>query len=98
MSKLHKYSAQPAAHIQDTNTGRSKGEDGDYERRGEDGDLPFPKLKSLYYYWSLIILIYFNRISVHNKQGKIGIAHELHFLVLCYMPYYRYTSLSRKHP
>ncbi len=25
MSKLHKYSTQPAAHSQDTNTGRSKG-------------------------------------------------------------------------
>ena len=42
----------------------AKVEDGDYERRREDGDLPFPKLKSLYYYWPLIILIYFNRTSV----------------------------------
>ncbi len=25
LSKLHKYSTQPAAHSQDTNTGRSKG-------------------------------------------------------------------------
>jgi hypothetical protein len=40
----------------------------------------------------------FNRIYLsNNKQGKIGIAPELHFLVLCYMPYYRYISLSRKY-
>jgi hypothetical protein len=62
--------------------------------RREDGDLPFPKLKSLYYYWSLIILIYLTEYLSNNKQGKIGIAHELHFLVLCYMPYYRCISLS----
>jgi hypothetical protein len=44
--------------------GKMEVEDGDYERRREDGDLPFPKLKSLYYYWPLIILIYVNRTSV----------------------------------
>jgi hypothetical protein len=72
MSKLHKYSTQPAAHSQDTNTGRGTGEDGDCERRREDGDLPFPKLKSLYYYWSLIILIYLTEYLSNNKQGKLG--------------------------
>jgi len=74
----------------------AKVEDGDYERRREDGDLPFPKLKSLYY-WSLIILICLTEYLSNNKQGKIGIAHDPHFLVLCYMPYYRYISLSRKY-
>ncbi len=49
--KTTQYSTQPAAHSQDTNTGRGKEEDGDCERRREDGDLPFPKLKSLCYYW-----------------------------------------------
>ncbi len=70
LSKLHKYSTQLAAHSQDTNTGtrRSKREDGDYERRWEDGDLPFPTLKSMYYYWPLIILIYFNRTSVRENR------------------------------
>jgi hypothetical protein len=50
--KATQYSTQPAARSQDTNTntGRGKGEDGDCERRREDGDLPFPKLKFLYYY------------------------------------------------
>jgi hypothetical protein len=72
LSKLHKYSTQPAAHSQDTNTGRSKGEDGDYERSREDGDLPFSKLKSLCYYWPLIILIYLKEYLSNNKQGKLG--------------------------
>ncbi len=70
--KTTQYSTQPAAHSQDTNTGRGKGEDGDYERRREDGDLPFPKLKSLYFYWSLIILIYLTEYLSNNKQGKLG--------------------------
>ncbi len=73
--KTTQYSTQPAAHSQDTNTGRGKGEDGDYdERRREDGNLPFPKLKSLYYYWPLIILIYLTECLSNNKQGKLGIA------------------------
>jgi hypothetical protein len=97
MSKLHKYSTQPAAHSQDTNTSRGKGEDSDYDRRKKDGDLPFPKLKSLYYYWRLIILIYLTEYLSNHKQGKLGIAPELHFLVLRYMPYYRHISLSRKY-
>jgi hypothetical protein len=70
--KTTQYSTQPAAHSQDTNTGRGKGEDGDCERRREDGDLPFPKLKSLYYYWQLIILIYLTEYLSNNKQGKLG--------------------------
>ncbi len=43
LSKLHKYSTQPAAHSQDTNTntGRGKGEDGDYERGKEDSRSSF---------------------------------------------------------
>ncbi len=50
----------------------AKMEEGDCERRREDGDLPFPKLKSLYYYWSLIILIYLTEYLSNNKQGKLG--------------------------
>jgi hypothetical protein len=67
MSKLHKYYStahSPQRTVKTLTKVEAKVEDGDYERRREDGDLPFPKLKSLYYYWSLIILIYFKRISV----------------------------------
>jgi hypothetical protein len=80
--KTTQYSTQPASQSQDTNTGRGKGEDGDYyERRREDGDLPsFPKLKSLYYYWPLTILIYLSEYLSNNKQGKFDIAPEL---VIC---------------
>ncbi len=64
MSKLHKYSTQPAAHSQDTNTDRGKGEDGDYERRKEDS-------RSSFYSFQIPVLLLvinnsnlFNRISV----------------------------------
>ncbi len=86
MSKLHKYSTQPAAHSQDTNTGRSTREDGDCERRRDDGDLPFPKLKSLCYYWPLMILIYLTEYLSNNKRGKLGMGTWVTFpgtLVIC---------------
>ncbi len=73
MSKLHSTAHSPQHTVKsDTNTGRGKGEDGDCGRRREDGDLPFPKLKSLYYYWPLTIVICSIEYLSNHKQGKLG--------------------------
>jgi hypothetical protein len=69
LSKLYSKAHSPQHTVnQDTNTGRGKEEDGDCERMREDDDLPFQKLKSLFYYWSFFLTEYLSNL----KQGKLG--------------------------
>ncbi len=55
---------------------------------GKTRDLPFPKLKSLYYYWPLIILIYLQEYMSNHKQGKL--ARHGH---MSYIPWYSVLCL-----
>jgi hypothetical protein len=72
MSKTHSTAHSPQHTVKTLTQAEAKGKDGDCEIRREDGDHPFPKLKSLYYYWSLIILIYLTEYLSNSKQGKLG--------------------------
>jgi hypothetical protein len=59
--KTTQYNTQPAAHSQDTNTGRGKGKDGDYERRKED------TRSSFYSFQIPVLLLVINNSNIINR-------------------------------
>ncbi len=62
--------------------------------RQETNSTCFPSLKSLYYYWSLINLIYLNGYCTNNKQGVLGICTWATIPGTLLYALYRYSSVS----